>query len=127
MEISNYPNRDYLFIMNHDDGSVALSFNIEDDIILALGDEMNAVREEAYMNGYNWEAFLNYYLSVNDPDVLKGMETDSEAGTYVAYYVDGASNEGKVKRLADIIVSLVENKEEIFRILRENGDEIEWD
>ena len=127
METSNYPKCDYLFIMNHDDGSVALSFNIEDENILALGEEMNEVREEAYMNGYNWEAFLNYYLAVNAPDVLKGMETDSEAGTYVAYYEDGTANQDKVKRLADIIASLVENKEEIFRILREKGDEIEWD
>ena len=47
METSNYPNRDYLFIMNQDDGSVALCFNIENDDILALGDEMNEVREEA--------------------------------------------------------------------------------
>ena len=127
METSKYPNRDYLFIMNHDDGSVALSFNIEDDDILTLGEEMNEVREEAYMNGYNWEVFLNYYLAVNAPEILEDMEMDSEAGSYVAYYEDGAANEGKVKRLADIIVSLVENKEEIFKILREKGDEIEWD
>ena len=127
METSNYPNRDYLFIMNQDDGSVALCFNIENDDILALGDEMNEVREEAYMNGYNWEVFLNYYLAVNAPEILEDMETDSEAGGYVAYYEDGTANEGKVKRLADIIVSLVENKEEIFKILREKGNEIEWD
>ena len=127
METSNYPNRDYLFIMNQDDGSVALCFNIEDAYILALGDEMNEVREEAYMNGYNWEVFLNYYLTVNAPEILEDMETDSEAGGYVAYYEDGTANEGKVKRLADIIVSLVENKEEIFKILREKGNEIEWD
>lgn len=127
METSNYPNRDYLFIMNQDDGSVALCFNIEDDYILALGDEMNEVREEAYMNGYNWEVFLNYYLAVNAPEILEDMKTDSEAGGYVAYYEDGTANEGKVKRLADIIVSLVENKEEIFKILREKGNEIEWD
>ena len=127
METSNYPNRDYLFIMNHDDGSVSLSFNIEDDDILALGEEMNEVREEAYMNGYNWEAFLNYYLAVNAPEILEDMETDSEAGSYVAYYDDGTANQEKVIRLAEIIVSLVENKEEIFKVLREKGNEIEWD
>ncbi|MDE5851126.1 MAG: immunity 51 family protein [Muribaculaceae bacterium] len=127
MESLNYPDRDYLFIVEHDDGSFALSFNIEDDDILALGEEMNEVRNEAYMNGYNWEAFINYYLAANAPEVCKGMETDSEAGTYVVYYEDGASNCEKVKRLADIIISLVENKEEIFKILREHGDEIEWD
>ena len=127
MEKSNYPTRDYLFIMNHDDGSASLSFNIEDEDILALGEEMNEVREEAYMNGYNWDAFLNYYLAVNAPEILEDMETDPEAGTYAAYFENGVANEDKVKRLAEIIVYLVENKEVIFKILRENGDEIEWD
>ena len=79
------------------------------------------------MNGYNCEAFLNYYLPVNAPEILEDMETDPEAGSYVAYYEDGTANQEKVKRLAEIIVSLVENKEEIFKILREKGDEIEWD
>ena len=127
METSNYPNCDYLSIMRHDDGSVAICFNIENNQILALGEEMNDIMEEAYMNGYNWEAFLNYYLAENAQDILEDMETDPEAGSYVAYYEDGAANENKAKRLADIIVSIVENKEEIFKVLREKGNEIEWD
>ncbi len=127
MESMDIQITDYLAIFHHEDGSIALTFNIEDDRIFALGEEMNALREEAYMNGYNWDAFLNYYLAVNAPDILEGMETDPEAGGYVAYYENGAENEAKAKRLADIIVSLIDNKEEIFRILRENGDEIEWD
>ncbi len=127
METMDNQITDYLALFHHEDGSIALTFNIEDDRIFALGEEMNALREEAYMNGYNWDAFLNYYLAVNAPDILEGMETDPEAGGYVAYYENGVENEAKAKRLADIIVSLIENKEEIFRILRENGDEIEWD
>ena len=47
---------------------------------------------------------------------------------YSAYYeCDGEENEKKMRRFADIIIHLVENKEEIFKILRKNGDEIEWD
>ena len=127
METLNYPECDYLFIMRHDDGSIAICFNIENEKILALGEEMNDMREEAYMNGYNWDAFLNYYLAENAPEILEDMESDPEAGSYVAYYEDGAANEDKAKRLADLIISLVENKEAIFKILREKGDEIEWD
>lgn len=127
MEISNYPKRDYLTVFKHDDGSVSICFSIENDIILALGEEMNEIREEAYMNGYNWDAFLNYYLAVNAPDILAGLERDPEAGMYIAEYVDGAANEGKARRFAEIIVSLVENKEKIFKILRDNGDKIAWD
>ena len=64
---------------------------------------------------------------MNAPEILEDMETDSEAGSYVAYYDDGTANQEKVIRLAEIIVSLVENKEEIFKVLREKGNEIEWD
>lgn len=118
---------EYLTIFNHKDGSISLVFHIEKDEILGLGEEMNAIREEAYMNGYNWEAFLNYHLKQSAPEILEEMKTDSEAGAYIAYYDDGAKNKEKVNRFADIIHHLVENKEEIFRILREHGDDIEWD
>ena len=127
MDISNYPKRDYLTVLKHDDGSVSICFSIENDSIFALGEEMNKIRAEAYMNGYNWNAFLNYYLSVNAPDILAGLESDPEAGMYIAEYVDGAVGENKARRFAEIIVSLVENKEKIFKILRENGDNIVWD
>ena len=55
------------------------------------------------------------------------MESDPEAGSYAAYFEDTAENEQNAKRLADIIISLIENEEEIYKILREKGDEIEWD
>ncbi len=123
-----YPGCDYLKIFNHDDGSIALYFDIEADKILEIGDEMNEIAEDAYMNGYNWDAFLNYYLAENAPDLLEGMETDPEAGTYVAYYEEGTvENEDKAKRFADIIISLIDNKEALFKFLRENADSIEWD
>ena len=35
--------------------------------------------------------------------------------------------EKKAERFARIIVSLIENEEELYRIIREKGDEIEWD
>lgn len=59
MEIQNY---DYIRIFNHDDGSIALYFDIENDKILGIGDEMNEMVEDAYMNGYNWDAFLHSSL-----------------------------------------------------------------
>ena len=128
MENSNYPNCDYLNILHSDDGSISLAFYIEEDDILDLGDEMNEVCEDAYMNGYNWDAFLNYYLAQHAPDILEDLQSDPEAGMYSAYYdYGGEENEKKMRRFADIIMHLVENKEEIFKILRENDDEIEWD
>ena len=65
---------------------------------------MNEINEEAYMNGYNWDAFFNYYLEENAPDILESMESDPEAGSYAAYFEDTAENEQKAKRFADIII-----------------------
>ena len=68
------------------------------------------------MNGYNWDAFFNYYLAENAPDILENMESDPEAGSYVAYFEDTEENEQKAKRFAGI-----------YKILQEKGAEIEWD
>ena len=42
--------------------NIEILLNAEHEKILALGEKMNAAYEEAYMNGYNWEALLQYYL-----------------------------------------------------------------
>lgn len=36
-------------------------------------------------------------------------------------------NEQKAERFAKIIISLIENEAELYRIVREYGDMIEWD
>lgn len=109
------------------DDSISISFNIEDEKILAIGEKMNEINDEAYMNGYNWEAFFNYYLEKNGPELLDGMDTDPEAGMYSAYYDLTPENEIKAQKFAEIIKSLIENEQELFRIVRDEGDLIEWD
>ena len=109
------------------DKYVEVCFYIENENILAVGVKMNEVDENAYMNGYNWEAFFNCYLDKKVPELMEGMKTDPEAGMYVAYYDISKENEAKAERFADIIISLVENEEELYSFLRENGEEIEWD
>lgn len=100
---------------------------IEDEIMLAIGEKMNEIDENAYMNGYNWEAFFNCYLAKKAPELLEGMQTDPEAGMYVAYYELSEENTVKAERFAELIGSLVENEEELYSFLRENGGDIEWD
>ncbi len=51
----------------------------------ALRDEHKEEKNEAYMNGYNWEAFLNFYLEKYFPEVMTGMSSDPEAGMYAAW------------------------------------------
>lgn len=113
--------------INKFEDSISITFNIEDEKVMAIGEKMNEINEEAYMNGYNWEAFLNYYLEKNAPELLDGMDTDPEAGMYCAYYELSSENEIKVQKFADIIKSLIENEDELYRIIREDGDLIEWD
>ncbi|MCX4328120.1 MAG: Imm51 family immunity protein [Lachnospiraceae bacterium] len=99
----------------------------EDKKVYGIGEKMNEINEYAYMNGYNWEAFLNCYLAKKEPALLEGLKTDPEAGMYTAYYGLTPENEQKAKKFAEIISSLIENEEELFQFLRDNGDEIEWD
>ena len=117
---------DYVTTFKHED-TISVCLTIEEDKLLAIGDKMNAINEEAYMNGYNWEAFFNYYLPKYAPDLAEGLDTDSEAGAYVAYYDLTPENEARAEKFIQIITNLVENEEELYRIVREEGDEIEWD
>lgn len=109
------------------DDSISVTFNIEDEKILAIGEKMNEINDEAYMNGYNWEAFFNYYLAKNAPELLDGMGTDPEAGMYCAYYDLTSENEAKAQKFAAIIKHLIENEEELYSLVRDEGDMIEWD
>lgn len=117
---------DYTAVIKHED-SVSVCFYIEHEKPLAVGEKMCEINENAYMNGYGWAAFLNYYLSKHAPDVLDGMDADPEAGMYAADYDLSAENEAKANKFVNIIKGLIENREELYRIVREHGDEIEWD
>lgn len=117
---------DHIRLMHYNDDH-GVFFEVEDDEILALGERMNEVCEDAYMNGYNWDALINCYLSVNAPDLLDGLDADPEAGSYSAYYSGTSDNEAKAKQLCGIITALVSDEEELFGFLRDHADEIEWD
>jgi hypothetical protein len=117
---------EYVFTAKNET-SISVLFVIDQDRLLAIGEKMNELNEEAYMNGYNWEAFFNYYLPKYNPDVFENMQSDPEAGMYVAYYDLTPENEAKAEKLVTIFSSLVENKEELYRIVREEGGNIEWD
>ena len=94
---------------------------------MAIGEKMNEINDEAYMNGYNWEAFINYYLRQNAPDVLSGMDSDPEAGLYAANYNLNPDNITRAEKLIAILKKLIENEDEIYQLVKESGDEIEWD
>lgn len=117
---------DYLSVYS-DSENISLTFNIENENILKIKCEIEKINPDAYMNGYNWEAFINYYLEKQSPDVLVDMDSDPEADMYTVYYENNEKNSGKVRKLAEIIEYLIENPEDIYEIVREHGGEIDWD
>ena len=117
---------DYVLVFTYKN-NVSLMLQASDGTVMALGEKLGALCPDAYMNGYNWEALLRYYLEKNVPDILEGMESDPEAGMYEAHWPRTLENEAKAKRFEEIIRSLIENEETLCRLVREDGGEIEWD
>lgn len=117
---------EYGSVLRHKD-CYSLCFYIDMDIPFQIGEQMNVIHKEAYMNGYNWEAFFNFYLPQYAPDLMIGLDTDSEAGMYVASYHLSNINKKRAETFLTLIKFLMENEKELYRILKEDGDKIEWD
>lgn len=117
---------EYLSVYS-DSENISITFYIDNENILKISAEIEKINPDAYMNGYNWEAFFNYYLEKQSPDVLTGMDSDPEVDMYTAYYENTEKNSRKVKKFAEIIEYLIENPDDIYEIVREHGGEIEWD
>lgn len=107
--------------------TITVSFGIEDEKILEIGEKINEINEEAYMNGYNWDVFFNYYLNKNEKDILKELQSDPEAEMYSVYFELNEENEKRATKFAEIIDDLLNNEEKLFEIIRNEGEEIEWD
>lgn len=106
---------------------VGLILQASDERVMALGEKLEAACPEAYMNGYNWEALLRYYLEKNAPDVLEGLDPDPEADMYAAHWPLTPENEAKARRFEEIIRSLIKDEEALCCLVREEGGRIEWD
>ena len=117
---------DYITIFTYRN-KVSLLLQASDEKIMTLGEKLEALCPDAYMNGYNWEALLQYSLEKNDPDILTGMDSDPEADMYEVYWPLTPENEARANRFADIIRSLVEQEEELCRFVKEYCEDIEWD
>ena len=116
----------YIHTHKHEN-SLSLTLDVGANKVYVIGEKMNKIHEMAYMNGYNWSAFLDFYLKKNHPDVLVNMKNDSEAGTFVAYCDRTDENQKRVDQLAEIITELIENESQLYEVLQNHGDEIEWD
>ncbi len=118
--------KNYISIIKENE-YISLAFYVDYDNVIQLGKKLEAMNENAYMNGYNWEALLNCYIEHNCLELLETFETDSEAGMYSAIFEPSAKGEKMAEKLAETIELLVENEEKLFDFVREYGNEIEWD
>lgn len=116
----------YVEIIENDD-SFDVIFYVDNDEILAIGEELSAINENAYMNGYNWEALLDCYIAKYEPKLGNSFETDSESGMYAAYFDKSEEGAQAAETLVNIIKSLIENKDKLFAFVTEYGDEVDWD
>ena len=114
--------------MNVDDESISILFDVGEPKIMGIGTKMNEICDEAYMNGYNWEAFFNCYLSKNNPEILDIIESDPEADMYCVYFEDvNEETTALAEEFKGIIEELFENEDGIYSFLEDNAEDIEWD
>lgn len=113
--------------LTEDDDCISVIFDIEDETVMALGDRLTESCEDAYMNGYGWDALLTCYLQNNAESLLEGLESDPEAGMYAAYYEANDENRARAQALAELIGDLVEDGEKLCAFVEKYGSEIEWD
>lgn len=107
---------------------ISVSFDAGNEDIQAIGSKMNEICDAAYMNGYNWDAFFNFYLVQNAPEILDVIESDPEADMY-SIYIEEVSDETRAlaEQLAEIIDELLNDEEKLLSFVKANADDIEWD
>jgi hypothetical protein len=126
-------------IISENPKSISICFYIQQNRVMEMGKKIKKTISNTFgkiiirlfpnvalMNGYDWEAFINYYLKKNHPDVLMNMETDPEAGMYVAFYNFSPENEEKADNLIDIIIGLMENESKLLAKIKTDGKLIKW-
>jgi hypothetical protein len=111
----------------HDSGSISLCVYNEHDGLLALGKKISERFEAAYMNGYNWDALIRYYVASVDPDLMNEVETDPEAGMFSAYMSYSPENLAKMKQFESHVRSMLADEAALMTFIEQNYDEIEWD
>ncbi|MCR9198572.1 MAG: immunity 51 family protein [Planctomycetaceae bacterium] len=109
----------------HDSISVCV-YN-EHDGLFALGERINARHEQAYMNGYNWDALIRFYVGRKDAALMENVETDPEAGMFSAYMSHSSENLTAMKQFEAYVREMVSNDERLIASVDAHVAEIEWD
>lgn len=114
-----------LAMPEHDSISVCV-YN-ENEGLFELGERINARFEDAYMNGYNWDVLIRFYVARIDPALMAEIESDPEAGMYSAYMSHTPANLEKMRRFESHIRTLLADEAVLMNFIEEHYEEIEWD
>ena len=68
--------QDLVTVLSNEDG-IQISLDVQQDAVLQIGEMMQEIQEEAYMNGENWAIFFQYYLEQYAPESIKREEQKS--------------------------------------------------
>lgn len=109
----------------HDSISVCV-YN-ENDGLFQLGERIHSKHEIAYMNGYNWDALIRFYVGQKEPKLMAEVESDPEAGMYSAYMSYSAENLNKMKQFETHVREMLSDDDRLLTYIGEHVDEIEWD
>lgn len=96
---------------------------VEADKVMEAGQMAAEVNSSAYMNGYNWEALLDFYIEQETPHLSGTYESDPEANMYFATF----TNYSDAEEMADIIMNFVEHPHELAEFVERYGDDIQWE
>ncbi len=107
--------------------SISVCVYNEHDGLFALGKRIHEKHEEAYMNGYNWDALIRFYVGQKDPDLMAQVETDPEAGMFSAYINHTTENLDLMKRFEAHVREMVADDDRLMAFVDDNVGEIEWD
>ncbi|MEM6559810.1 MAG: Imm51 family immunity protein [Myxococcota bacterium] len=106
---------------------LTVSFQNEHPRVMAVGKALEERHPQAYMNGYNWDAVIRRYLEVHAPNLLEGLDSDPESGSYAAHYAQSPENRARAEQVMSILVRLVEEKDLLSDFVQREVDAIEWD
>ena len=107
--------------------SISVCVSNEQESLLALSERINARFDEAYMNGYNWDALIRFYVASIDPKLMDEVKSDPEAGMYSAYMSYSPENLEKMKRFESHVRAMLADETALMRFIEDHYDEIEWD
>lgn len=107
--------------------SISVCVYIEQDEIFKFGESINSKFEDAYMNGYNWDALITFYVNEKDPELSAEIDTDPEAGMFSAYMDHNSENLLKMKKYESYIHTLLSDEARLEKYISDNYEKIEWD